>query len=254
MSIVVVTEELCSASNFLRTYSHGFPFARTAYPSEEIGLFINATVDDLDIIHELVGRRGSHHGAIHSNTQIQLEDMIPDKFCKIVPSVSHVRQIYIFNYLWLTLLLSAPKSVKKIYTVSPSGVVPAGDISESEPVIGFVIPNVCTDHDRAALVQALNFLPSVPNFILPELHSPTPGEERTSPMIKVESVHSHGSNQPYPSLSPSLCAASLLESSTLRETSPLSMPSPSPPCTPTSAPCFLNEHNYNCYAFLDNGR
>ncbi|KAI6106058.1 hypothetical protein EDD16DRAFT_1631858 [Pisolithus croceorrhizus] len=239
MSIVVVTEELCSASNFLRTYSHGFPFARTACPSEDTGLFINATVDDLDIIHELVGRRGSHRGAIHSNTRIQLDqDMIPDKFCKIVPSVSH----------------RAPKSVKKIYTVSPSGVVPAGDISESEPVIGFVIPNVCTDHDRAAFLQALNFLPSVPNFILPELHSPTPGVEPTSPMIKVESVHSHGSNQPYPSLSPSLCAASLQESSTFRETSPLSMPSPSPPCTPTSSPCFLSEYNYNCYAFLDNGQ
>ncbi|KAI6126019.1 hypothetical protein EV401DRAFT_1936727 [Pisolithus croceorrhizus] len=173
--------------------------------------------------------------------------MIPDKFCKIVPSVSHVRQIHVLNYFWLT--------VKKIYTVSPSGVVPAGDISESEPVIGFVIPNVCTDHDRAAFLQALNFLPSVPNFILPELHSPTPGVEPTSrDYDQVESVHSHGSNQPYPSLSPSLCAASLQESSTFRETSPLSMPSPSPPCTPTSSPCFLSEYNYNCYAFLDNGQ
>ncbi|KAI6117473.1 hypothetical protein EV401DRAFT_1969631 [Pisolithus croceorrhizus] len=239
MSIVVVTEELCSASNFLRTYSHGFPFARTACPSEDTGLFINATVDDLDIIHELVGRRGSHRGAIHSNTRIQLDDMIPDKFCKIVPSVSH----------------RAPKSVKKIYTVSPSGVVPAGDISESEPVIGFVIPNVCTDHDRAAFLQALNFLPSVPNFILPELHSPTPGVEPTSPMIKVEIGFTVTE-------ATSLIPRSLLHFVPLRSRKVQRFEKL------LHFPCLrlhhlvplhrllasLSEYNYNCYAFLDNGQ
>ncbi|KAI6149903.1 hypothetical protein BKA82DRAFT_997770 [Pisolithus tinctorius] len=216
-SIVVVTEGLGSVSDFRRTYGHRFPFAKPAPTSEEAGLFIQASVNDY-----------CDCSANCSHTQIQLEtvqeqkDILPDKFSK-TPSVPH----------------STSKSVKQIYALSPSSVVSVG-VSENEPVIGFVIPSASTEHDRVAVAQALNSLPGVPNSVLPEPHSQIFGEEPTSPVTKVESVHG------------TTCLPSLPASSTLLRTAPPPIPSPSPPSTPTSSPCFLKEHN--CYIYLDNGQ
>ncbi|KAI6041886.1 hypothetical protein EDC04DRAFT_2664822 [Pisolithus marmoratus] len=242
-SIVVVTEELGSVSDIRRTYGHRFPFARPAYVSEEASLFIQATMDDLDIIHELVRKCGKHCAALHSNTKLQPEQdviSVNRDFANTVPSVSH----------------GTSKILRQVYAVPPSSVVPVGDISENEPVIGFVILNVCTEHDRTAIVQALNSLPSVLNIVLPELYLPIPDEESTSPVSTAESIYSHGSNHPHPTFR-SPCTtypSSPPTSSTLRRTPPPPLPSPSPPSTPTSAPCFLNEYNYNCYVSIDNGQ
>ncbi|KAI5992304.1 hypothetical protein F5J12DRAFT_860436 [Pisolithus orientalis] len=226
-SIVVVTKGLGSVSDFRRTYGHRLPFAKTAPTSEEAGLFIQASVDDLDIIHELLWRHGNRDCSANcSNIQLQLEtvreqkDILPDKFSKTPSSTS--------------------KSVKQIYALSPSSVVSVGEVSENEPVIGFVIPSASTEHDRVAIAQALNSLPGVPNSVLPEPHSQIFGEESTSPVTKVESVHG------------TTCLPSLPASSTLIRTAPPPIPSPSPPSTPTSSPCFLKEHN--CYVYLGNGQ